>query len=47
MNGPCVIEQVNTSTFVTPEFKVIVDKFGTYTLYVPEREEEVLGRVLG
>ena len=45
--GPCVIEQVNTSTFVTPEFKVIVDRLGTYTLYVPEREEEVLGRVLG
>ncbi|MBI5016822.1 MAG: hydantoinase/oxoprolinase family protein [Deltaproteobacteria bacterium] len=44
--GPCIIEQVNTSTFVTPEFKVIVDRLGTYTLYVPEREEEVLGRVL-
>jgi N-methylhydantoinase A len=47
MVGPCVIEQVNTSTFVTPDFKVIVDKFGTYTLYVPDREEEVLRRVLG
>ncbi|MBI5442385.1 MAG: hydantoinase/oxoprolinase family protein [Deltaproteobacteria bacterium] len=47
MAGPCVIEQVNTSTFVTPEFRVIVDKFGTYTLYVPEREDEVLKRVLG
>jgi N-methylhydantoinase A len=38
---------VNTTTFVTQEFKVVVDRFGTYTLYVPEREEEVLGRVLG
>ncbi|MHB8763222.1 MAG: hydantoinase/oxoprolinase family protein [Deferrisomatales bacterium] len=45
--GPCVIEQVNTSTFVSPEFKVIVDRLGTYTLYIPEREEEVTRRVLG
>ena len=45
-SGPAIIEQVNTTSFVSPEFKVIVDKFGTYTLYVPEREEEVFGRVL-
>ncbi|MBI5442770.1 MAG: hydantoinase/oxoprolinase family protein [Deltaproteobacteria bacterium] len=47
IEGPAIIEQVNTTTFVSPEFKVIVDKFGTYTLYVPEREPEVLKRVLG
>jgi N-methylhydantoinase A len=47
LRGPAIIEQVNTTTFVTPEFHVIVDKLGTYTLYAPEREEEALRRVLG
>jgi N-methylhydantoinase A len=47
IEGPAILEQVNTTTFVTPEFKVIVDRFGTYTLYVPEKEQEMLGRVLG
>ena len=46
IQGPAVIEQVNTTTFVSPEFRVVVDQFGTYTLYVPEREQDVLGRVL-
>ena len=44
--GPCIIEQVNTTTFVTPEFNVVVDKLGTYTLYLQENEEKVLARVL-
>ena len=46
LNGPCVIEQVNTTTFVTPEFSVVVDKLGTYTIYVKENEAKVLARVL-
>ena len=45
--GPCVIEQVNTTTFVSPEFDVVVDQLGTYTIYLHEREESVLRRVLG
>ncbi len=44
--GPAIIEQVNTTTFVTPEFHVAVDRFGTYTLYLEEREQEILRRVL-
>ncbi len=44
--GPAIIEQVNTTTFVTPEYAVIVDRFGNYTLYLPEREDEACGRVL-
>jgi N-methylhydantoinase A len=44
--GPAIIEQVNTTTFVTPEFDVVVDKLGTYTIYLTENEEQVLGRVL-
>ena len=46
LSGPCIIEQVNTTTFVTPEFDVVVDKLGTYTLYLDENEERVLARVL-
>jgi N-methylhydantoinase A len=47
LQGPCVIEQVNTTTFVSPEFDVVVDRLGTYTIYLREREELVLERVLG
>jgi N-methylhydantoinase A len=47
LDGPVIIEQVNTTTFVTPEFSVVVDQLGTYTIYLREREEEVLARVLG
>ncbi|MFU8856704.1 MAG: hydantoinase/oxoprolinase family protein [Deferrisomatales bacterium] len=46
LEGPVIIEQVNTTTFVTPEFDVVVDRFGTYTLYLREQEEEILRRVL-
>lgn len=46
LQGPAIIEQVNTSTFVSPEFDVIVDQLGTYTLYVKEMEKEILGRIL-
>ena len=47
LSGPCIIEQVNTTTFVTPEFDVVVDGLGTYTIYLREREQAVLERVLG
>jgi N-methylhydantoinase A len=42
--GPAIIEQVNTTTFVTPEFRVLVDRFGNYTVYLPEREGEATRR---
>ncbi len=38
--GPALIEQVNTTTFVTPEYNVLCDKHGSYTVYVKEREDE-------
>jgi N-methylhydantoinase A len=44
--GPAVIEQVNTTTFVAPEFSLLVDKFGSYTMYLKTREEEVEKRIL-
>jgi N-methylhydantoinase A len=45
IKGPAIIEQVNTTTFVTPEFHVLVDKFGSYTLYLKEKEAEIRKRL--
>jgi N-methylhydantoinase A len=46
VEGPAIIEQVNTTTFVTPEYNVICDKFGSYTMYLKEREAEFVSRVI-
>ena len=39
LQGPVLIEQVNTSTFVTPEYDVVTDRLGSYTVYLKGREE--------
>ncbi len=39
--GPALIEQVNTTTFVTPEYNVLCDRYGSYTMYLKTRENEV------
>ncbi len=44
--GPAIIEQVNTTTFVTPEYSLIVDRYGSFMLFLKEREEEFAGRIL-
>ncbi len=44
--GPAVIEQINTTTFVTPEYNLMVDKFGSYTMYMKSHEEEIEKRIL-
>jgi len=44
--GPAIIEQINTTTFVTPEYNLLVDKYGSYTMYMKSKEEEVTKRVL-
>ncbi len=45
IEGPAIIEQVNTTTFVTPEYNVLCDKFGSYTMYLKEKEEEIKKKV--
>jgi N-methylhydantoinase A len=45
--GPAIIEQVNTTTFVTDEYAVACDRFGSYTLYLKSRESEFLDKALG
>ena len=44
--GPAVIEQLNTTIFVTPEYNVLVDKYGSFTMYVKDREHELQKRIL-
>jgi len=44
--GPAIIEQINTTTFVTPEYNVMVDQFGSYTMYLKRHEQEVEKRIL-
>ncbi len=46
IEGPAIIEQVNTTTFVASEYSVMVDKYGSYTMYFKEIEDQVKGRIL-
>ncbi len=46
IEGPAIIEQVNTTTFVSPEFSAICDAYGSFTLYLKSREKEFKGRVI-
>jgi N-methylhydantoinase A len=41
VEGPAVIEQVNTTTFVTPEYNAVCDPYGSYTVYLKEKEAEI------
>ena len=45
IEGPAIIEQINTTTFVTPEYDVLGDKYGSYTMYLKTKEEEILKRL--
>ncbi len=45
IGGPAIIEQVTTTTFVSPEFSVICDAYGSFTMYIKSRENEFKGRV--
>ena len=44
--GPAIIEQVNTTTFVTGRYNVLVDKFGSYTMFLKDREDDFRERIL-
>ena len=46
IEGPAIIEQVNTTTFVSPEFSVLCDAFGSFTMYLKSREKEFKKRVI-
>lgn len=46
IEGPAIIEQVNTTTFVSPEFSVLTDAYGSFTMYLKSREKEFQKRVI-
>ncbi|MBM3302386.1 MAG: hypothetical protein FJY85_20845 [Deltaproteobacteria bacterium] len=46
IEGPAIVEQVNTTTFVAPEFNVVTDRFGSFTMYLKHLEEDVKRRIL-
>jgi N-methylhydantoinase A len=45
IDGPAIIEQVNTTTLITPEFCVLCDKFGSYTMVMKSKQDEVKDRL--
>jgi N-methylhydantoinase A len=47
VEGPAVIEQVNTTTFVAPEYNILCDKYGSYTMYLKTKEKEIKKKVVG
>ena len=44
--GPALVEQVNTTVLVTPEYNLMVDRFGSYTIYLRGHEADVEKRIL-
>ncbi len=44
--GPAILEQVNTTTFVTPEYSLLVDSYGSYTVCLKTKEKEIEHRIL-
>jgi N-methylhydantoinase A len=46
INGPAIIEQVNTTTFITEEYAMVCDRFGSYTIFLRARESEFLDRAI-
>lgn len=46
VEGPAIIEQVNTTTFVTPDYNVLCDRYGSYTMYIKSREKEMMNKIV-
>jgi N-methylhydantoinase A len=46
VEGPAIIEQTNTTTFVSPEYNVLCDKYGSYSMYLKTKESEFINRIL-
>jgi N-methylhydantoinase A len=41
IGGPALIEQVNTTTVVTPEYDVLCDRFGSFIVYLRTQEDRI------
>jgi N-methylhydantoinase A len=46
ISGPAIVEQVNTTTLITSEYSLMVDKYGSYTMYLKSEKEEMEKRIL-
>jgi N-methylhydantoinase A len=46
IEGPAVIEQINTTTFVSPEYCVLCDKYGSYSMYLKTNRQEIEAKIL-
>ncbi|MEA2108719.1 MAG: hydantoinase/oxoprolinase family protein [Pseudomonadota bacterium] len=46
VQGPAILEQVNTTAFITPEYDVVVDRYGSYCVYARELENEIVKRIM-
>ncbi len=46
LKGPAILEQVNTTAFITPDYSVMVDKFGSYTVYNKNLEDEIVKKIM-
>ena len=46
VEGPAIIEQVNTTTFITPRYSVLCDKYGSYTMFLKSHEKNVREKIL-
>ncbi len=45
IRGPAIVEQVNTTLLVPPEFDVLCDRYGSYTMYLKSKQSEVTSRL--
>jgi N-methylhydantoinase A len=46
IEGPAIIEQINTTTFVSPEFDVLCDAYGSFTMHLKPRHKEFEQRIV-
>lgn len=46
IKGPAILEQVNTTAFITPDYNVMVDKYGSYTVYDKNLEDEITKKIM-
>ncbi len=46
VEGPAILEQINTTAFISPEYSVIVDKMGSYTVYLKEKEKNIIKKII-
>ena len=45
VEGPAIIEQVNTTTLVFSDYSVLCDQYGSYTMYIKDREDSIKKRI--